>query len=169
MADDTFRDFTPLDHAIADLTERMSPAARKALATRVAVDLQKANAARMHENVEPDGGAMEPRKLKKSGKIRTRRLRDRVTGLRRTVRQQKMFLRAAAPRYLRKETTAGEAQVGFVGAMARIMRVHQYGLRDTVTRDPSSPPTDYPARQVIGFADADRAQLLERISEQLQP
>jgi phage virion morphogenesis protein len=168
MADETFRDFTPLDHAIEDMTRRMTPAARKALATRVAVDLQKANAGRMHENVEPDGSAMEPRKLKKSGKARTRRLRDRVTSIRRTVRQQKMFLRAAAPRYLRKETSAGEAQVGFVGAMARIMRVHQYGLRDTVTRDPSSPAADYPARQVIGFADADRAQVLERVAEHLE-
>lgn len=161
-------DFAPLDAAIEDLTRRMAPAARKALSARIATDLRNSNAKRERANVEPDGAEMEPRKAKRSGRARGKRLRDQVTKLRRTVKGGKMFLRASAPRYLRKESTAGEAQVGFVGAMARIMRVHQLGLRDTVTRDPSSPEVTYPARIVLGIAGDDRAHILETVADHLE-
>ena len=67
---------------------------------------------------------------------------------------------------LRKETPTGEAAVGFTGAMARIMTMHQEGLRDTVTRDPNS-SVQYPARQVLGFPESDRNALLDIILEQL--
>lgn len=80
-----------------------------------------------------------------------------------------MFQRASEPRYLRRESTAGEARVGFVGAMARIMSVHQYGLRDTVTRDPNSPQVAYPARVVLGMTADDRLRILDQVSETIQP
>jgi phage gpG-like protein len=70
---------------------------------------------------------------------------------------------------LRKESSQGQAQVGFVGAMARIMRVHQYGESDTVTRDPSSPRITYPARVVLGINPDDRIRILEQITARIAP
>lgn len=143
----------PLDLAIDRMVEQLTPSAKKALGFRIATDLRAANAGRMRANEQPDGTPMEPRKARrrKRGKLRPR----------------KMFLRAAGARYLRKQSSAGEAQVGFAGAMARIMRVHQLGLRDTVTRDPASPEAQYAAREVIGINAADRGRVLETIADRL--
>jgi phage virion morphogenesis protein len=168
MADD-FADFAPLDLALEELASRIAPGERKQLGRAIATDLRGANAKRIRANVEPEGEPMVPRKAKGRGGVRPKRLRDKVTGLKRSVKMAKMFSRATAPQYLRKESSDGEAQVGFVGAMARIMRVHQYGLRDTVTRDPNSPAVTYPERAVIGLTAEDRLRVLEKVTAQLQP
>jgi hypothetical protein len=78
-----------------------------------------------------------------------------------------MVLRARSRQYLRPTATASEARVGYLGAMARIMNVHQEGLEDTVTRDPSSPMARYPARRVLGFGPEDRLMILEVIDRHL--
>ena len=79
-----------------------------------------------------------------------------------------MFLRARARQHLRVQATASESRVGFVGAMARIMTVHQEGLEDTVTRDPSSPVAQYPMRRVLGFGPEDRLKVLELVDAHLR-
>jgi phage virion morphogenesis protein len=160
-------DFAPLNETLDDLTAGIAGGERKKLAGAIASDLRNANARRIKANLTPEGADMVPRKAKKSGGVRPRRLRDTITRLKRSVKTQRMFQRAIAGSYLRKESSAGEAQVGFVGAMARIMSVHHYGLRDTVTRDPSSPATTYPARPVIGMTADDRLQVLERVTDHL--
>lgn len=160
-------DFAPLIDALDDLTARLEPGERKRLASTIATDVRKVNAQRIHANLVPDGGKMVPRKAKPSGKLRSRRLRDGVTRLRQSVKEALMFRRATAPRFLRKEGSQGGASVGFVGAMARIMNVHQYGLRDTVTRDASSPSVTYPARPVLGLTPDDRLRILSRVEEHL--
>jgi phage virion morphogenesis protein len=150
-------DLSPLDAELAGLAARLDPGARKALAARLAKDLQAANRQRIRDNVQADGAEMVPRKRP------TGKLRDKPGAVRR--KAQRMFQGAAAPRYLRREASDGEARVGFVGAMARIMRVHQLGLRDTVTRDPRSPEVTYPARRVIDFSAGDRARILATVIE----
>lgn len=167
MNDLDFADFAPLGYELDELAGRLEPGARKKLGRAIATDVRGANAKRIQANVTPEGDAMVPRKAKPSGKLRPRRLRDQITRLKRSVRTEKMFQRATASNYLRKQSSEGEAQVGFVGAMARIMRVHHYGLRDTVTRDPASPETTYPARAVIGLTPADRLRVLEKVTEHL--
>ena len=162
-------DLAPLTEALDGLAARIAPAERLALSREIATDLRTANAARIRGNVEPDGEPMVPRKPRGNGKARTRRLRDPVTRLSRLILGGPMFKRAAGPRYLRKESSQGEAQVGFVGAMARIMRVHQYGLRDTVTRGGDAPEVTYPARVVLGMTPDDRLRILDRIAGRLQP
>jgi phage virion morphogenesis protein len=160
--------FSPLVDALDDLAARIDAPARKTLGRAIATDLRTANARRIRANAQPDGEAMTPRK-KQGGHLRSGRLRDPASRAKRSVRTQRMFARAGQPRYLRKESTTGDAQVGFVGAMARIMRVHQYGLRDTVTRDPASPAVTYPERVVLGLDHDDRARILDRLTEQVAP
>lgn len=156
-------DFAPLDEALQELAAGVAPEARSKLTREIATDLRSANAKRIKANVTPEGEPMVPRKAKARGGIRTKRLRDKVTGLKRSVKMAAMFHRATAPQYLRKESSDGEAQVGYVGAMARIMGVHHYGLRDTVTRDPSSPEVTYPERPVIGLPPEDRQRVLDKV------
>lgn len=165
-------DFSPLLDAFDSLVERLAPSERRKLGGDIATSLRAANAGRIRPNVEPDGDSMEPRKRRKSGRLRAKRIRDEASASRkakRSIRQEKMFRGAANPRYLRKESSQGEAQVGFVGAMARIMRVHQYGETDTVTRDPSSPRVAYPARVVLGINADDRSRILDQISSRITP
>lgn len=157
-------DFAPLDEALQELAAGVAPEARRKLTREIATDLRSANAKRIKANVTPEGEAMVPRKAKARGRVRARRLRNKVTGLKRSVKMAAMFHRATAPQYLRKESSDGEAQVGYVGAMARIMRVHQYGLRDTVTRDPTSPAVTYPERSVIGLPADDRMRILDQVA-----
>lgn len=162
-------DFSPLIDSLEDLAQRIAPAERKKLADKVATDLRGSNAARERANVEPDGEAMTPRKRRKSGGLRSKRMRETARAPKKSVRQDRMFRGACQPKYLRKESSTGQAQVGFVGAMARIMRVHQYGLRDTVTRDPSSPAVAYPARVVLGITLEDRERILDTVSAAIDP
>lgn len=163
-----FGDFAPLGYTLDGMIDAVSPQERSALGRKLATDLRAANKKRIDANTTPEGEAMVPRKARASGKMRTKRLRDQLTRAKTRTRKTKMFTRATAPRYLRKQSTEGEAMVGFVGAMARIMRVHHYGLRDTVTRDPASPTVGYPARPLVGITAEDRLALLERIASTLE-
>lgn len=164
-------DFAALTGVFDDLLDRLGSGEARQLGRDIAQDLRQTNAARMRANTEPGGEPMTPRKRRASGRLRSKRLREDGTprGARKTVRQARMFVRAAGPRYLRKESSQGEAQVGFVGAMARIMAVHQYGQSDHVTRDPASPLVTYAARVVLGMTADDRGRILDRISAQVAP
>lgn len=162
-------EFAPLIDELDGIAARIASGERKRLGRAIAKDLRRANAVRIRRNVEPDGEEMAPRKRRKSGRLRSKRLRDGPRSPKKTVRQPRMFARASQPRFLRTESTVGDAQVGFVGAMARIMRVHQYGLRDTVTRDPQSPAITYPARVVLGMDHADRIRILDTVAAQVAP
>jgi phage virion morphogenesis protein len=147
---------------LVDLTDRLKPGERAKLGRRIATELQKANAARIAANVDPEGAAFVPRK-------KHRQLRGRAkSGLRARRKQGKMFLRARSTANLRAKANASEARVGFVGAMVRIMGVHQEGLEDHVTRDPSSPIAKYPMRRVLGFGPDDRLMILELLDAQLR-
>ncbi len=153
-----FADFAPLTDAIDDLTSALQPGERRKLAGQVGTRLRTANAKRLKANVTPDGEPMAPRK-QPSRRLRPGALRDR--------KPARMFQSAATPRYLRKQATEDQIEVGFVGAMARIMRVHQFGLRDTVTRDPASPAVTYEARPGIGLTPDDRLGILAQVTDHL--
>jgi phage virion morphogenesis protein len=163
-------DFAPLEQLLGDLASAASPAEVKKLGRAVATVIRDANAKRLRANVTPDGAPMVPRKLSERGTIRSKKIRDKTTRLKRSAKIERMFQRAVAPQYLRKWSSTGEAQVGFVGAMARIMRVHHYGRRDHVVHDDaSSPELTYPARPVIGLTDTDRARVLDKLADNLLP
>lgn len=154
--------FAPLEQRLDRLAGHLEPGELRKLTRDVAGGLRTSNAKRLRANVQPpDGEAMTPRKPR----LRSKRLREGGEADRKTVRQQRMFQRAAAPRYLRKISSAGEAKVGFVGAMARIMNVHHYGQEDSVTREPDSPRVKYAERHVVGFDAEDRERILTQVAE----
>jgi len=157
MSDDGALDMQALEAWIAELTARMDAGARRKLAMRIAVDLRKSNADRLKANVGADGQPFEPR----------RRSRDISGKAKQGSKINRMFQRAAAPRFLRRSAGSEGAQVGYTGALVRIMRVHQYGLRDRVSREPGAPEVTYPKRQVLGIAEADRAHIMDLVMAQL--
>ncbi len=143
-------EFDPLDHELSRLIDGLQPAPRQRLARSVGADLRKAKAQTIRANLTPDGQPMAPRKPRAGAK-------------KRSAKATRMFQRAAGPRYLRAKVTPDEITVGYAGAAARILRVHQYGLRDRVSKEPNSPEVTYEARPLIGLTDADRQRVLAKV------
>lgn len=131
-----------LDH-LASILEpmltKLQPNARKQLTGKIATALRRSQAKRIAQQQNPDGTAYAPRRKFRDDKNR--------------IRKSDMFKKIRTYRYLRKENSEDYASVGYVGRLARIARVHQYGLRDR----PSSKQLSvrYEKRELLGFSDAD--------------
>lgn len=154
-------DFHALEERIDGLIHNLEPGQRKKLGMRLATELQTINARRIKANVTPDGAPMVARKLRQQAARRP----EPASKLREA--RKRMFLRAATARYLRKHAGVDEATMGYEGLIARIMRVHQLGLRDRVERREDAPEANYPARPLLGITDADRERLHDLIAEGL--
>lgn len=64
-----------------------------------------------------------------------------------------MFQKLRKVTFLKAKGDGSAISVGFTGRVARIARVHQYGLRDRAERN--APQVQYDQREVLGFTDAD--------------
>jgi len=156
MSDDLSR----LEPWLAGLTARLTPAQRRQLARRIGQQLRRSNAERVRRNVEPDGGAMEPRKPRVPRKADEKQGRVRNKG--------RMFRRIALARNLRVDAQPDQVEVGFVGAVQRTARVHHHGLRDRVARFRGAPEIRYAERRLIGFGPDDREAIMEAALAHLQ-
>ena len=56
-------------------------------------------------------------------------------------------------KYMRIDRTAQGTAIGFAGRVAFIARVHQYGLKDKISR--FGPNVQYSRRELLGFTDED--------------
>src|SRR5690606_37252548 len=105
----------------------------------------------------PDGSPFAPRKQRKD----LRGKRGRI--------KRAMFTRLRNTRNLKAKGTADEIAVGFFGRVARIARVHQWGLSDRP--GPGAPDVRYPQRVLLGFTQDDielvRDALTRHLSEGL--
>ncbi|WWZ65715.1 phage virion morphogenesis protein [Pseudomonas aeruginosa] len=128
----------------------LEPGPRAALARSLARDLRRSQQKRVMAQRNPDGSAYEPRKK--------RELRGKQGRIRRKI---KMFQKLRTVRYLRAKGDAQAITVSFAGRIARIAKVHQYGLRDRA--EPGAPEVRYAQRRLLGFTEAD----LEMIREGL--
>ncbi|CUA82089.1 phage virion morphogenesis (putative tail completion) protein [Gulbenkiania indica] len=124
---------------LAGLLSNMDAKARRELAREIAKQLRQSQQRRIAAQLNPDGSAFEKRKPQ---------IRERKGKLRRT-----MFAKLRTTKYLKTEASGTAAVVGFVGEVERIARVHQYGLRDRAQK--GGPEVQYPARQLLGFTEAD--------------
>src|SRR5690606_19306241 len=129
----------------------LGPAERRRLARDIAMEMRRSNQRRIAAQQNPDGAPYAPRKP---------RLRAQGGRIRRA-----MFARLRTTRYLRVQSTTNAALVTISGRVARIARVHQYGLTDRVA--PGGPQYRYPARRILGYTEADRHTIAERIIEHL--
>ena len=124
------------------LLEQLQPAARNQLARSIGQELRRSQQKRVLTQQNPDGSKFAPRKK--------RDLRGKQGRIRRKV---EMFKKLHTATYMKARGDSNVITVGFTGRIARIARVHQYGLRDRAERN--APQVQYDQREVLGFTDAD--------------
>ncbi|MDY4299389.1 phage virion morphogenesis protein [Pseudomonas salmasensis] len=124
------------------LLEQLQPGARNQLARTIAQDLRRSQQKRVLMQQNPDGSKFAPRKKRdlrgKQGRIR---------------RKKEMFKKLRTATYLKAQGESSTITVGFTGRIARIARVHQYGLKDYAER--GAPDIRYEQREVLGLTDLD--------------
>lgn len=128
------------------LIAALEPARRRELAKQIAKDLRTSTQQRIRKQQNPDGSTYPPRKPQ------PRALPGRI-------RRGAMFRKIAGNQWLKAESTAKQASVGFAGRVTRIATVHQEGRVDRVRR--GGPDVAYPARRLLGFT----AQELDHIND----
>ena len=140
--------------ALADfagpLLQRIEHAGRAKLARTLAQQLRRAQQQRIQAQHNPDGTAFTPRKPHK--------LREKQG---RVKRKAKMFQKLRTASYLKAQGDAKSVTVGFTGRIARIARIHQYGLRDRIA--PRGPMAQYEQRELLGFSSEDLEQLKDAV------
>ncbi|NWD44443.1 phage virion morphogenesis protein [Pseudomonas yamanorum] len=126
----------------AVLLARLEPGERSKLARSVGQELRRSQQKRVMAQENPDGTRYAPRKRRdlrgKQGRVR---------------RKLAMFKKLRTARYLKVRGDRNTVTVGFTGRVARIARVHQYGLKDRAER--GAPEVRYEQREPLGFTDAD--------------
>ncbi len=150
----------PLAEMLEQLGERIAPTERKQLARDIGAQLRREQVARIRANLTPEGDPMVPRKAQ--------RQRPSRKGAPPTLRQPKlgrMFKKA--PRLMRLRASADDLELGWFGAAAAVLALHQSGGRDQVGRAANAPFADYPARPLIGLSPEDRLRILDRVASLL--
>lgn len=145
-------DLQALEDWVTPMLAQLDRQARRTLARKVAQDLRRAQRERIKAQKNPDGSPFEPRKPQ---------ARSQSGSIRRNV----MFAKIRQAKFLKGRGLGDAATVGFAGRVARIARVHQYGLRDSVDRN--GPKYNYPERELIGYSDEDRAVIRDMILDRL--
>ncbi|WP_370605129.1 phage virion morphogenesis protein [Citrobacter braakii] len=140
-------ELTPFDDQMAGLIGALSPASRRKLAAEIAKELRRSQQQRIKQQKAPDGMPYEARKRQplraKKGRIK-----------------RAMFQKLRTSRYMKASSRSDAAVVEFTGKVQRIVRVHQFGLKDRP--NPYSVDVQYPERQLLGFT-IENEQSIERI------
>jgi len=147
-----------LDTWAGALLARLQPAERRKLAQTIARDLRRSQQRRIARQQAPDGTPYPPRKPQ------TASIRGRRGAIRR--KQGAMFVKLRTARWLKANATAERAEVGFIGRVARLARVHQYGLNDRAKR--GGKEVRYARRPLMGFMEEDRTRLRDYLLDYLR-
>ena len=135
-------DLEALEDWAGVLLNKLEPAARSKLVRSLAQKLRRSQQQRVKQQRNPDGSAYaarKPRDLKgKKGRIK---------------RQVKMFQKLPKASFLKAKGDGQSITVGFTGRVARIARVHHYGLKDRA--EANAPEVRYEQREVLGFTESD--------------
>ncbi|WP_293937667.1 phage virion morphogenesis protein [Iodobacter sp.] len=138
-------DFQELESWASALLSNVDAKSRKELARKIAKDLRQANQKRIAAQTDPDGTAYAPRKpQRRQGAIR-----------------RGMFNKLRLAKYLKAQSGPNAAVVDFTMQVSRIAKVHQFGLRDRVSRN--GPETQYTARPLIGISQTDIQKIGEMV------
>ena len=133
-------DLTALETWLNPLLAKLEPQERTKLAREAAREIRKNQTKRITAQKNPDGSAYEKRKPRdlrgKQGRIK-----------------KKMFQKLKMARYLKVQGSEQAVTVGFTGRVARIARVHQYGLKDRAGR--GAPEVRYARRELLGLSEDD--------------
>ncbi|ALI10982.1 MULTISPECIES: phage virion morphogenesis protein [Pseudomonas] len=131
-----------LEDWAAGLLGQLEPASRNKLARSIGQALRRSQQQRIIDQRNPDGSKYAPRKQ--------RNLRGKQGRVKRKVQ---MFQKLRTASFLKVKGDGNGISVGFTGRIARIARVHQYGLKDRAER--GAPDVRYEQREILGFIDAD--------------
>lgn len=131
-----------LEDWAAGLLGQLEPASRNRLARSIGQALRRSQQQRIIAQRNPDGSKYAPRKQ--------RNLRGKQGRVKRKVQ---MFQKLRIASFLKVKGNGNSISVGFTGRIARIARVHQYGLKDRAER--GAPDVRYEQREILGFIDAD--------------
>ena len=149
MADD----LRALEDWAGALLAKLSPGERRKLGNTIGRELRRNQQQRIASQRNPDGTPYASRK--------PRELRGKVGRIKR-----QMFTKLRQAAHLKLRSTPDAIAISFMGRVARIARVHQYGLRDRPDRGQAE--VQYERRELLGFTDADleliRDQLLEHLT-----
>lgn len=143
-------DFARLPQYTNEILQKMSPVERAKISRTIGREVRNSQKQRITSQQNTDGSSYAPRK---------KRLRDRTKG---KVRN-KMFSKIKSLTYLKVMSNADSIDIGFAGRIARIARVHQYGLRDRA--DKNAPSVQYAKRELLGLTEKEItniASLLEK-------
>ncbi|WP_455917398.1 phage virion morphogenesis protein [Pseudomonas cerasi] len=132
------------------LLEQLGLAARNKLARSIGQELRRSQQKRVQTQQNPDGSKFAPRKM--------RALRGKQGRIRRKV---EMFKKLRTATYMKVHGDSTTASVGFTGRIARIARVHQYGLKDRAER--GAPEVNYEQRKVLGFTEEEMDEIRGKI------
>lgn len=138
-------DLQALEQWAGALLARLQPGERKALTRAVAQDLRRSQQQRIAAQLNVDSSPYDPRKARKNFRGKKGRVKEKKAA---------MFIKLKKAKYLKVQQDENQIAVGFFGRVARIARVHQYGLTDKVDRN--GPDHKYPARELVGLTDRDR-------------
>ena len=126
----------------AVLLARLEPAARNKLTRSIGQELRRSQQKRITAQQNPDGSKYAPRKQRnlrgKQGRIR---------------RKLAMFKKLRTASYLKVRSDSNGISIGFTGRIARIARIHQYGLKDRAER--GAPDVRYEQREMLGFTKSE--------------
>ncbi len=131
-----------LEDWAAGLLGQLEPASRNKLARSIGQALRRSQQQRIITQRNPDGSKYAPRKQ--------RNLRGKQGRVKRKVQ---MFQKLRTASFLKVQGDGNAISVGFTGRIARIARVHQYGLKDRAER--GAPDVRYEQRKVLGLTDTD--------------
>lgn len=131
-----------LEDWAAGLLEKLEPASRNKLVRGLGHALRRRQQQRIFAQKNSDGSKYMPRKQRK-----LHSKQDRVK------RKVKMFQKLRSVRYLKTQSDENTINLGFVGRIAKIAKVHQYGLKDH--GGSGRPHVTYDRREILGFTEAD--------------
>lgn len=158
MADD---DLSRLDEWMGQVMHGLSPPERKQAAQKVGIELRKSNLKRVARNVEPDGGAMEPKKARYD---RRGRLREKAGG--------KMFQGMRYAKHWKINATEDGVTITAQSPLVdRAASVSQFGETKTIGRLRDRTPIRYryPVRRLLGFSPEDEVVIMQVASDMITP
>ncbi|MRS20768.1 phage virion morphogenesis protein [Enterobacteriaceae bacterium RIT692] len=120
------------------LIGNLSPSSRKEMARNIAKKLRASQQQNIKRQQAPDGTPFKPRKAQP---IRSKKGRVK----------REMFAKLRTTKYLKARATSDEAVVEFAVNVQRMVRVHQYGLRDRPSR--RGKDVRYNARPLLGLSE----------------
>jgi len=124
------------------LLGQLEPASRNKLARSIGQALRRSQQKRIIAQRNLDGSKFAPRKR--------RNLRGKQGRVRRKIQ---MFQKLRTASFLKVQGDGNAISVGFTGRIARIARVHQYGLKDRAEH--GALDVKYDQRELLGFGKAD--------------